>query len=265
MPSQTIEQFYQDFETLPKLISSLALGIADAQTRLDQAYLEALGKLAQIAGELKGGQIDLGQFADLFKAMGPSRYQFTETVVDVRADLRMSTGSEFSIGGSLGLKTPMFAVAVNASYLQRTAADFQASAVIHCVINAVSSDPNIMQTLLNAAPKLEPGTLTPADSGKGILDGWMGILGFRLLPDTLPDATVNQAYTTKLQALGGTGALQFKLSSGNIDPLKIDAGTGTFSGTPAAAGTLKFQVTVTDAAQPPRSATKQYTLQVNNA
>jgi hypothetical protein len=142
MADQTLEQFYQDFETLPKLISTLALGIADAQARLDQGYLESLERLVQIVGELKGSGVELGStgFAPLFKDMGPSRYQFTETVVDIRADLRMSTGSEFQIGGSVGLKTPMFAVAVNASYLKRTAADFQASALIHCVINAISAN-----------------------------------------------------------------------------------------------------------------------------
>ncbi|HEV2963210.1 MAG TPA: hypothetical protein VG649_15370 [Candidatus Angelobacter sp.] len=263
MASQTIEQFYQDFETLPKLISMLALSVADAQTRLDQGYLAALKQLAQVAGELKGSNVDIGQFIDLFKAMGPSRYQFTETVVDVRADLRMSTGSEFSIGGSLGLKTPMFAVAVNASYLQRTAADFQASALIHCVIHAVTSDTNVMKTLLDAAPKLNPGSLTHADVGKGILDGWMGLFGFRLLPDTLPAATLNQAYPAiSLQGVGGNGATHF--TPGTTGWLTI-GDDGKLSGTPNVSGPLDFTVTAKDSSPTPVSVTKQYTIQVNNA
>ena len=232
MADQTVEQFYQDFETLPKLISVLALSIADAQSRLDQGYLQSLAKLAQIAGELKGQGVDLGVagFAQLFKDTGPSRYQFTETVVDVRADLRMSSGNEFTIGGSLGLKTPMFAVAVNASYQKRTAADIQASALIHCVINAISSDSAVMQRLLDAAPKLDPGTLKPNDSGRSTLDAWRGVLGIGDLgigPESLTGKT-GTPLSSHLTMLGGTAPGKFAMSSNPNLGVTLNA-DGTFA------------------------------------
>jgi len=45
------------------------------------------------------------------------------------------------------------------------------------VINAISSDASVMQKLLDAAPKLDPGTLKPTDNWHTILDGWRGVLG----------------------------------------------------------------------------------------
>jgi hypothetical protein len=265
MPDQTLEQFYQDFETLPKLISTLALGIADAQSRLDQGYLDSLERLAKIAGELKGSGVDLGAagFAGLFKDMGPSRYQFTETVVDVRADLRMSTGSEFQIGGSLGLKTPMFAVTVNASYLKRTAADFQASALIHCVINAIPSDSNLMQKLLDAAPKLDPGTLKPNDSGFPILQGFKGVLG--VLTVSAPDTLTGKVGGTlsKIEAVGGTPPYTFAIDPAAPKSSVTLNADGTFAGTLKAADPEDVTIKVTDSAKPTaNTANRKYTIKV---
>jgi len=265
MADQTIDQFYQEFETLPKLISVLALSIADAQSRLDQGYLESLAKLAQIAGELKGQGVDLGAagFAGLFKDLGPSRYQFTETVVDVRADLRMSSGNEFNIGGSLGLKTPIFAVAVNASYQKRTSADIQASALIHCVINAISSDSAVMQKLLDAAPKLDPGTLKPNDSGRSILNGWRAVLGIGDLgigPDSLTGKT-NGPLSTHLAMLGGTAPGKFAMSSAPNLGVTLNS-DGAFAGNLGPAGDYPVTITVADSANPPLTGARQFIIRV---
>jgi len=48
-------------------------------------------------------------------------------------------------------------------------------------------------------------------------------------------------------ASGGTEPYTFEITAGSLPPgLTLDAGTGTISGVPAAAGTYCFTVTVTD-------------------
>ena len=143
--------FYDSMETLPKLISDLALSVAEAQRRLDQNYIESLTAMAGIFSLLsKGNKAAMDQFSAMFKAMGPSRYQFTETVVEVHADLQMSTMSQTQIGAKVGFSAPV-AVAINASYTRRSAYDARAAATIRTVLNAVPSDSALMGPLLQRA------------------------------------------------------------------------------------------------------------------
>src|SRR5262245_49877248 len=135
-----LTKFYDSLETLPKLIGDLALSVAEAQRRLDQNYIESLTAIAGVFSQIvKGNEATVEQFSALFKAMGPSRYQFTETVVEVRADLQMTTMSQTQIGVNVGFPAPV-AVAVNASYTRRNAYDSRASTVIRTVLNAIPSD-----------------------------------------------------------------------------------------------------------------------------
>src|SRR5690349_3288340 len=57
------------------------------------------------AGEIIGnaGTTSVAQYLELFRAIAPSHYQFTETVVEVRADLRVASESELKLGASLGI------------------------------------------------------------------------------------------------------------------------------------------------------------------
>jgi hypothetical protein len=270
MANSTIDQFFQDFETLPKLISVLALSIADAQSRLDASYLDSLSRLTKMAGELKSQNIDLATtgFLELFKAMGPSRYQFTETTVDVRADLRMSSGNEFQVGGSFGLQTPMFAVAVNASYLQRTSADFQSSALIHCVINAVSSDAAVMQKLIDAAPKLDPGSLKPNDISRSILDGWRGVVGVPIPLSISPDVLTGKTggHLDALTAAPGTGPYHFTMTPPNPAAGVTLNADGTFAGNLAAVGNdSDVTIKVDDSSKPALTGSRQYTIKITAA
>jgi len=263
-----IDKFYEDFDTLPKLISNLALAIADAQRRLDDDYLQSLGTFQKIVGELKGANAAIGtaDFMALFKLIGPSRYQFTKTVVDVKADLQMTSGSEFSIGGSLGLKTPLLAVAVNASYSQRTSASFQASAQIHCEINAISSDEGVMTELLKNAAPVPAGTILPSNSAKPILDGLKQLVApLAIVTDgNLPSTTHGTAMTAvTLDASGGTKPYTFAPAAG-ADLGGLELKEGKIGGTPTAAAgaTIKFDVTVTDSSAPPLTASKTFTMTV---
>src|SRR5829696_9291228 len=90
-----VDEFYQKLSTLPRLISDLALSIAEAQRRLDENYLKELRDFTDIILPLlQDGTGKADQYLALFKAIAPSRYQFTETVVEVRADLQMTSMTE---------------------------------------------------------------------------------------------------------------------------------------------------------------------------
>ncbi|MEG2804004.1 putative Ig domain-containing protein [Stenotrophomonas sp.] len=63
----------------------------------------------------------------------------------------------------------------------------------------------------------------------------------------LPNATLNQAYTTSVgPATGGTAPYTYRITSGSVPAGLGMATTGVFTGTPTATGTANFTVTVTD-------------------
>ena len=120
----------------PKLA---AQAVADAATRAVADIVKNIGTPA------------VGQFLDLFKAIAPSHYQFTETTVEVRADLRVASESELKIGASLGINKGIFSAAVNFSYLKRSASDYQAAAALRSVLNAIPADHGLLSDLLARA------------------------------------------------------------------------------------------------------------------
>jgi hypothetical protein len=81
----------------------------------------------------------------------------------------------------------------------------------------------------------------------------------------LPNGLVDKAYpTTKLAATGGTGTLVWSLAGGALPTGVKLATTGTLTGTPTAAGTFSFTVSVHDAATPtPLAGTKTLSLTIN--
>src|SRR5690606_32925542 len=66
-------------------------------------------------------------------------------------------------------------------------------------------------------------------------------------PSTLADGTTGQAYAQALTASGGTAAYGYSLTAGALPPGIALAAGGALSGTPTAAGTFGFTITVTDA------------------
>ena len=120
----------------PKLA---AQAVADAATKAVADIVKNIGTPA------------VGQFLDLFKAIAPSHYQFTETTVEVRADLRVASESELKLGASLGINKGIFSAAVNFSYLKRSASDYQAAAALRSVLNAIPADHGLLSDLLARA------------------------------------------------------------------------------------------------------------------
>lgn len=150
MAENKIDEFYEKLQTLPRLISDLALSIAEAQRRMDENYLRELKDFTDIILPLlQDGTGKAEQYLALFKAIAPSRYQFTETVVEVRADLQMTTMTQTEIGGEAGIKTPLFAATINASYTKRSAYDYRAAALIRTQLNAIPSTPDVLDKLLD--------------------------------------------------------------------------------------------------------------------
>ncbi|HWP42107.1 MAG TPA: putative Ig domain-containing protein, partial [Blastocatellia bacterium] len=77
---------------------------------------------------------------------------------------------------------------------------------------------------------------------------------------TMPDATMNVAYSRTLIATGGTPAYTWLLESGSLPDGLALSSSGTISGTPANAGTHNFVVRVTDSSN--NTATKALSLVV---
>jgi hypothetical protein len=150
-----LDRFYDRLQTLPGLIGNLGLSIAEAQRRLDQNYIESLTAFTKMISTLGGGSPpttgSAAQFLELFRAIAPSHYQFTETAVEVRADLRVASASELQVGGQFGINKGIFSATVNFSYLKRSGSDYQASAALRSVINAIPADHAMLNELLARA------------------------------------------------------------------------------------------------------------------
>jgi subtilisin-like proprotein convertase family protein len=68
-----------------------------------------------------------------------------------------------------------------------------------------------------------------------------------LSPPTLPNGTVNAAYSQTITPSGGAGPYTFAVTNGVLpDGLNLDSNTGEISGTPTTAETQAFTITATD-------------------
>ena len=159
-----LDKFFNSFQTLPGLIRNLALSVAQAQTELDRNYVESLAKFTDTINTALAGkdkELTATQYQSLFQTIAPSRYQFTETVVEVRADLQSSSESSFSLDTNVGINAGMFAVTVNAAYAKRSSVDYRASALIRTVLNAIPADPSLVDKLLPRGGTEAPSVTLP--------------------------------------------------------------------------------------------------------
>lgn len=101
-----------------------------------------------------------------------------------------------------------------------------------------------------------PTSNTGGGSGSGSGSGSLAIS-----TSALPNGTVGTAYSTTLQASGGTTPYSWKLSSGSLPAgLSLNASSAAISGTPSTSGTSSFTVMATDAAND--TATKSLSIAV---
>jgi len=84
-------------------------------------------------------------------------------------------------------------------------------------------------------------------------------VGLSITTTSLPNATVGVAFSASLQASGGTSPYTWTVATGSTLPGWLTlSGSGTnwkLSGTPTAAGTANFSLTVTDSSSPAQSKT----------
>jgi hypothetical protein len=81
-------------------------------------------------------------------------------------------------------------------------------------------------------------------------------------PASLPDSTLNIAYSQTVSASNGTGAKTFSVSAGSLPTgLSLNAGTGVISGNSSAAGTYNFTITATDTVN--ATGSQAYTVVIN--
>ena len=103
---------------------------------------------------------------------------------------------------------------------------------------------------VHAAPRraLLCAVLLLASCGSGATDTGGGPEPLAVTTETLPDATLRAAYSTKLTASGGTPPYTWFRPLGTIPPgVGLDQAAGVLIGTPTAAGDFSFTVRVTDA------------------
>lgn len=164
-------------------------GVKDTDKAPDAAQAVALAgavKFADLAKKAGSSQV---QYLELFRSIAPSHYQFTETAVEVRADLRVASETELTLGANLGIKAGIFSVAVNFSLLKRSASDYEASADLRCVINAIPADHSMMNDLFARAGTPITAAFKADGSLKAVLEALNEMKQIPAAPIAPPPAT----------------------------------------------------------------------------
>lgn len=174
---------------LPAIIGRLGISIAEAQKELDVNYVNAVGRLLTMIkdtmGNVPDGQTASAAAVELLKALAPSRYQFTETTIEFRADLSESMQLAAQAGLGLGTKALM----VNAALALGYGYQYEAAARISCVLHARPVGPELASELLSRAKEINKDKLAlPApsdldkDLSKAVTDVFNAIPSWRTTP-----------------------------------------------------------------------------------
>jgi len=84
-----------------------------------------------------------------------------------------------------------------------------------------------------------------------------------ITPNSLPNGTINTAYSQQLSATGGTGAIAWAVTAGALPAgVTLAPSTGILAGTPTASGAFNFTVTATDSLT--QLGSQAYTLTIAN-
>ena len=89
------------------------------------------------------------------------------------------------------------------------------------------------------------------------------VVRLAITPPSLPNATVNSAYSASLAAAGGTAPYSWSRVSGSLPTGLSLSRSGVISGIPTMAGTFSFAVRVTDSSSPALTATKTFSITVS--
>lgn len=163
-----VSKLIKDLSHVPNIVAGLGLGIAEAQAHFDLDYVRSLERLAVLAQSLlknvpvgdteadKDRNMAMAGFLkEMLLALAPSRYQFTETTLNVKLDLAQTLDVAVQGGVSAGIG----AVAVNASFAVGFGYDYRAAAECKTVINAFPMDRTAMNALIERAKELSNAKL----------------------------------------------------------------------------------------------------------
>ena len=87
--------------------------------------------------------------------------------------------------------------------------------------------------------------------------------GLTVTTTSLPNGTVNSAYSATLKSAGGTNPITWTVSQGGLPAGLSLSSSGTISGTPTAAGMANFTVSATDSSTPPQTKTQALSITIN--
>lgn len=96
----------------------------------------------------------------------------------------------------------------------------------------------------------ENGTTSLLSQSIDVAGNGTGVLDFTFAPDTLPDATIGEAYSQAVRVTGGSGYLKLAQSGTLPAGIQYSApyGIAVFAGTPTEVGSFPMSLQVTDAA-----------------
>ena len=191
----------QDLSNVPSIVGSLGLAVAEAQKAFNLDYMDNIERLLALikslldAKDAGGASVDLGEHAGFVKMMlnelAPSRYQFTETTLDVRMDLAQT----MDLGASAGFSAGIGAIALNASVTVGYGYDYRAAASVKTVLHAIPADKAAFNSLLGRAKELDAkvlelpaGATVDAEIVKSAVDLTNKMVGSEIkAPETKPE------------------------------------------------------------------------------
>ena len=175
MADKHASSLIKDLSNVPNIIGALGLSIANAQKAFDANYLDSIARILALIKIMLGGQKADAQgnpvnltdderakleamsqvIQDMLTKLAPSRYQFTETTLQVRLDLAQS----LQIGGTVGLGFGVGAISLSAAFTIGYSFDYRAAAECRTVIHAYPADQAVFTALLGRADKLSASAL----------------------------------------------------------------------------------------------------------
>jgi hypothetical protein len=149
-------QIGQELLNVPfaEMVTKLALGIADAQTKLDMNSTAVAKFMAETKIELPSitDPTQMIEFPILALGFFPGFYQFQKTVVEVKMAITMATTSETKIGVTAKGGFGPFAASVNASYSNKYEYKVEGSSFLS-VTMVPAPPPAILQEYMEALVK----------------------------------------------------------------------------------------------------------------
>jgi len=144
-----------------EMVTKLALGIAEGQTKLDMNSTEVAKFMADTTIDLP--DIDAPTTSKSFSLMAlgffPGFYQFTEAIIEVKMAITMTKSSEFGLSASAKAGIGCFAASVNASYSSKFSYNVEGSSLLRVKL-APAPPPKILQDYMEALiKKLTPATI----------------------------------------------------------------------------------------------------------